>query len=243
MALPSSGTAPPQPLSMSLIVTDIADLLHQSDELATELSALLELPPYDNSPRMTSSHTLCGVSFEHSESVRILITTGNFTSSLGVLRMQYEALVKAIWARYAASENSISKLQSNLNPETVKWADKIPLLSELLVELEGKAPAQALVSLNEFKESSWKPLSSYIHGGVHAITRHGKGYPVELLTQAVRSSNGLQVMTGMMLVILSGDTKQQGRISKIQQKFANCCPAINHNPALQGGRFSGPLAL
>ena len=212
---------------MSLIVPDIADLLHQSDELASELSVLLELPPYDNTPRITTSRTLCGVSFEHSEGARILIATGNFTSSLGVLRMQYEALVKAIWSLYAASENSISKLQSELNHETVKWADKIPLLSELLVELEGKAPAQALEQLNEFKEYSWKPLSSYIHGGIHAITRHGNGYPIELLAQAVRSSNGLQVMTGMMLVILSGDTKQQGRMPKIQQRFANCCPAIN----------------
>ncbi len=222
-------------------MTSIADLLHQSDKLATELSALLDLSPYDNSPRITSSRTLCGVSFEHSESVRILVTTGNFTSSLGVLRMQYEALVKAIWALYAASENSISKLQSNLNADNAKWADRIPLLGELLVELEGKAPAQALGPLNEFKEYSWKPLSSYIHGGIHAVTRHGKGYPIELLAQAVMSSNGLQVMTGMMLVILSGDTKHQGRISKIQQQFADCCPALNpHNNSLAGDEEAGP---
>lgn len=214
-------------------VLNITDLLHQSDELATELSALMELPPYDNSPRIISSHTLCGVSFEHSESVRILISTGNFTSSLGVLRMQYEALVKAIWALYAASDNSISKLQSNLNAENAKWADRIPLLRELLVELEEKAPAQLLTPLHEFKEYSWKPLSSYIHGGVHAISRHGKGYPVELLTQAVKMTNALQVMTGAMLVILSGDTKQQGRITEIQQRFANCCPPLNPHYSAQ----------
>jgi hypothetical protein len=151
--------------------------------------------------------------------------------------MQYEALVKAIWALYAASDNSISKLQGKLNADNAKWADKIPLLGELLVELEGKAPAQALGPLKEFKEYSWKPLSSYIHGGIHAVTRHGKGYPIELLAQAVRSSNGLLVMTGMMLVILSGDTKQQGRISKIQRQFSGCCPALSpHSTALQGNR-------
>lgn len=209
---------------MSLMVTNLADLINQSDELAADLSSLLDLPPFDNSPRISSSRTLCGVSFEHSESVRVLIRTGNFTSSLGVLRMQYEALTKAIWALYAASETSISKIHSDLNHETAKWADKIPLLSELLIELNGKAPAQALGQLNEFKEYSWKPLSSYIHGGIHAMARHGKGYPVELLMQAVRSSNGLQMMTGMMLVILSGDPRQQGRMPKIQQKYARCCP-------------------
>jgi hypothetical protein len=212
---------------------NIADLLIRSDELSTELAALLALPLYDNSSRLTSSRTLCGVSFEHAESVRVLISTGNFTSSLGVLRMQYEALVKAVWAFYAASENSIAKLQSNLNADNAKWADKIPLLGEILLELEGKAPGQALGPLNEFKEYSWKPLSSYIHGGIHAISRHGKGYPAELLAQAVRSSNGLQIMTGMMLVILSGDARQKGRLSGIQQKFADCCPSLNpHNTGL-----------
>ena len=114
-------------------MTDIAELLHESDALATELSAFLELPPYDNSPRIISSRALCGVSFEHSESVRVLIRTGNFTSSLGVLRMQYEALVKAIWALYAASENSIFKLQSSLNSKTANWADKIPLLGDVAI--------------------------------------------------------------------------------------------------------------
>jgi len=222
---------------MSPTVTDIAKLLHRSDELTAELAVFLALSPYDKSARVTSSRTLCGVSLEHAESVQVLISTGNFTSSLGVLRMQYEALVKAVWAFYAASENTISKLQGDLNAETAKWADRVPVLNEILVELEGKAPPQAIGPLLEFKEYSWKPLSSYIHGGVHATTRHGKGYPTELLTQAVRSSNGLQLMAGMMLVILSDDGRQQGKIPSIQQRFADCCPNLTpHNPALQGSR-------
>lgn len=99
---------------------DIADLLHRSDELSNEMAVFLALPPYDNSAKRISSRTLCGVSFEHAESVRVLISAGNFTSSLGVLRMQYEALVKAVWACYAASDSMISRLQSELNAETVK---------------------------------------------------------------------------------------------------------------------------
>lgn len=74
--------------------------------------------------------------------------------------MQYEALVKAIWTLHAASDSSIVKLQSNLSIESAKWADRIPQISELLAELEGKAPPDALSPLNGFKEYSWKPLSS-----------------------------------------------------------------------------------
>lgn len=223
---------------MSLVVNSAEELLNRSSELAVILADFLTLTPYKDSARITSSRTLCGVSFEHAESVRILIATGNFTSSLGVLRMQYEALVKAVWILYAASESSIGKLQSELNHETAKRADKVPSLSEMLGELDGKAPSQAISPLLEFKEYSWKPLSSYIHGGIHAINRHGKGYPTPLLSQAARSSNGLLIMTGMMLVIMSGDSRHSGRISAIQKRFADCLPnlAPTHNNSFQGAR-------
>lgn len=208
-------------------MTSIENLLRRSHELSAELEVFLDLPLHNYSARMASSRVLCGVSFEHSESVRILLVTGNFTSSLGVLRMQYESLVKAVWALYAASDNMIRKLESELTSETEKWADKVPLLNGLLQELEDKAPPQAISPLIEFKEYSWKPLSSYIHGGIHAITRHAKGYPTELLAQAAKSSNGLLVMNGMMLVILSGDSRQQGKIPDIQRRFIDCCPKLN----------------
>jgi len=203
------------------------NLLRRSHEMSAELEIFLDLPVNNYSARITSSRVLCGVSFEHSESVRILLSTGNFTSSLGVIRMQYESLAKAIWALYAASENMIRKLESELTSETEKWADKVPLLNGILKELEDKAPPQVTGQLLEFKEYSWKPLSSYIHGGIHAITRHAKGYPTELLAQAAKSSNGLLVMTGMMLVILSGDSNQQGKIPDIQRRFVDCCPKVN----------------
>jgi hypothetical protein len=48
-------------------------------------------------------------------------------------------------------------------------------------------------------------VHSFVHGGVHAIQRGLTGYPVELLANVVRSSNGLYTMAGMLLAILSGD--------------------------------------
>ena len=98
------------------------------------------------------------------------------------------------------------------------------MLSEMLSRLEGKAPKEALDMLLEFKQYSWKPLSSFVHGGVHAIHRHSKGYPAALLDQALRASNGVSLMVGMLLVMLSGDQSQRGRVSGIQMKFRDCLP-------------------
>lgn len=78
--------------------------------------------------------------------------------------------------------------------------------------------------LQEFKEYSWKPLSSFVHGGIHAISRHSKGYPKALLIQLLKVSNGVSAMAGMLLVILSGDARQQGKIPAIQLAFSDCLP-------------------
>jgi len=71
---------------------------------------------------------------------------------------------------------------------------------------------------------SWKPLSSFVHGGIHAITRHSKGYPAPLLEQMLKASNGVSVMVGMLLVIQYGGGNQMGKIPEIQKKFSNCLP-------------------
>jgi hypothetical protein len=78
--------------------------------------------------------------------------------------------------------------------------------------------------LLEFKEYSWKPLSSFIHGGIHAIGRNREGYPLPLLLQLLKASNGVTMMTAMLLVILSNNPTFKGKIPTIQREFAGCLP-------------------
>jgi hypothetical protein len=78
--------------------------------------------------------------------------------------------------------------------------------------------------LIEFRDHQWKPLSSYVHGGIHAIHRHGNGYPLQLMLNAIKSSNGLLFMASMLLVILRGDEQFAGRLPAIQLQFKDCLP-------------------
>ena len=197
-----------------------------SAELEEELSAFLKLAPYDNSERIQSSKIMCSVSFEHAESAKMLIASGNFTSAIGLVRLQYEAMVRAMWLLYAATDLSVSKLTSELTNDSARKANKLPMLSEMINKLEGNAPKEAMDLLLEFKEYSWKPLSSFVHGGIHAIHRHSKGYPLPLLIQVLKASNGVLIMAGMLLVILSGDSSQKGKLPKIQVRFSSCLPDI-----------------
>jgi hypothetical protein len=186
------------------------------------------LPIYDDTPRIVGSRILCGVAMEHAESTKILISTGNFTSAIGLLRLQYEALVRAMWVLYVASEIAAKKVAQGLTVENAKKSEKIPMLSEMLTKLNGKAPSEAVQMLLEFKEYSWKPLSSYVHGGAHATHWHKNGYPVSLLEQVLKASNGVSTMVAMLLVILSGDIEQRGKLTKLQMQYSDCLPELKY---------------
>jgi hypothetical protein len=198
--------------------------LSRSLELENDLLGFLSINERLSDKRVKASKVLCTIVYEHSESVKMLVSTGNLTSATGLVRLQYEALVRAMWLLYAASDVAVDKLMAELTNESAQKANKLPMLSEMLTKLEGKAPEVAMDALNEFKQYSWKALSSYVHGGIHAISRHSKGYPVEQLIQLLKISNGLLIMAGMLLIILSGDTNQKGKIPSIQMKFKDCLP-------------------
>jgi len=137
-----------------------------------------------------------------------------------------------MWLLFSASDIDVAKIMDDLTQDSSKRAEKLPMLSEMLKQLQGKAPKVALDQLQEFKEYSWKPLSSFIHGGIHALNRHSIGYPIPFLVQLLKVSNGLLVMTGMLLVILSTQRGQTNIIPELQFKYHDCLPdfkTIVHN--------------
>ena len=205
---------------------DINNLLKRSAELDESLRFLLSLEPYDDSKRLEASKVMCGVATEHAQSLKILLGACNYTSATSLARLQYETFVRAMWLFYAADDVSLSKITKELTQESEKKANKLPMLSDMIKHLEGKAPQSAVEMIHEFKTYSWRSLSSYVHGGIHALNRHGKGYPAPLIIQIVKMSNGISTMTAMLLAIISGDALVTSAISKIQMEFIDCLPEL-----------------
>jgi hypothetical protein len=201
---------------------ELKHLLRRSIELEQHLLRFMQLNPEDQTDRTTSSRIMCGVGFEHAESVKILIASGNFTSATSLLRLQYEALVRAMWLQYAASDVITSRLMGEFTHEKAKKADRLSMMTQMLQELESVAPSDAMRLLLEFKEHSWKPLSSYVHGGIHVLHRHSKGYPVSLIQQTVRSSNSVSTMLAMHLARMSHAKNPQLLVPRLERDFADC---------------------
>lgn|GEM_PF-6038039 len=111
----------------------------------------------------------------------------------------------------------------------VPWSALVQVVEPyktMLDEIVGNAPHGAVEMLTHFKDVNAPALHSFVHGGIHAIQRGLKRYPVEVLANVVRSSNGLYTMAGMLLAILSGAQALAKRVSKIQPRFADCLPTL-----------------
>ena len=214
---------------MTLTFGDLGRLLDRSVDLERELSRMLggeDIHLHDNSTRTLVSLSAAQVSMEHGVALRALMAHPLPTAGISMMRLQHEALTRAAWLLYAATDEQIDRLVAPLDAAAEKAASKLPMAKTMLDEIVGKVPRGAVEMLTHFKNVNAPALHSFVHGGIHAIQRGLTGYPVELLADVVRSSNGLYTMAGMLLAILSGDEALAKRMSKIQPRFEDCLPPL-----------------
>ena len=203
---------------------DLDHALEESDALAEELLALIDLPLFDDSPRLTVADTACSLALEHWHSVRLQLAAGLLPSALVVHRAQFEAIVRSIWLTYCASEVDVSKLQTSLDLESEQAAKNISQTQPMMEAIAKTAPTQAHAALARFKDNSWKALNSYAHAGIHPLRRHAEGYPAALAHSVLRNSNGLALFCGMQAVVLSGLQPLQRQILDLAPKYPSCMP-------------------
>jgi len=202
--------------------------LQRAQALEAAILAALNTPdyrPYNNSPRISTSVAAASVAFEHGQAVRALIAQDMVTSALSLMRLQHEALTRAVWAFYAATDLAIDKLNAPLSKDAEAVANKLPMMNDMLKAIQGKAPDAATLGLLAFKDNNAAALNSFVHVGIHALQRHAQGYPLPLVLQAIHNGNGLQVMAAMMLAVLTGNPITTKRIGALQREFADCLPS------------------
>lgn len=207
------------------------ELLRKSDLLHDALVAVSDgAIPYPGQ-RFNVAMDACGIAFEHARGVRSLIEAGLPISAAALLRVQFEALTRAMWLLYAAGDEDVEKFLGPFNKPTQKAANKLPMAADMLKALEKHGPAVAVRPLLEFKEISAGPMNSFVHSGIHPIQRQRAGFPTRLLGQIVQSSNGLNTMCGMLTAVLTGDTSLVLRVKALQVRFRDVLPPLAEEPA------------
>ncbi|HDX9008350.1 TPA: hypothetical protein RQO53_000740 [Aeromonas dhakensis] len=162
---------------------------------------------------------------QFSDAVRLLCSQGLILGIGATLRSQYEALVRSVWVLYCATDLQVEKLDAVLNAESQQASKNIPTVNAMLGELD-KIPQvkNLLVSLYEFKDSSWLPLNSFVHSGIHAVFWTKYKVPPELIEQSFRISNGLNVIAFQGMGILTGRPTIQQEIFSVVAHYSDCLP-------------------
>lgn len=200
--------------------------IERAEKLFHILSEVVDHPIYGESERANLSATLSGTSLELALSVRTLCASDQLIGACICLRSQFEALLRSVWALHLATQRQVDTLGAiDFSIENRQSAKKIPMVSEMLEQL-GEIPtlSQLTLALNEFKESSWQPLNSFVHAGLHAVIHTHVGWPPSLLDQCFRASNGLAILAFTNLGILTGTPGIQADIRASSACFSSILP-------------------
>ncbi|WP_017172662.1 MULTISPECIES: DUF6988 family protein [Xanthomonas] len=204
----------------------VEKLFDGSDALLEALGPITAAPPFDQSDRLQVCRALCLLSIEHAVATRCLLTIGAESSMLVVHRAQFEALVRAVWVLYCASDTEVACLQEELTPTSESVAARLPMASKMLLALEAVTQAaDPLHAFVEFKKYSWAALNSFVHAGAHALHRLRTGFPLELVEVVVKQSNALVVMTHMQLAITTGSQDAVHWVATTADGFSDVLPS------------------
>src|SRR6266702_2092529 len=185
-------------------------LLRRSASLHGAISNALSTTTIANHPRASLAATHADIALEHGSSLLLLVSTGHLSSALALLRVQFDAAVRALWILYGAPDTRIAMIAAAISDGILKEPNNMPGIADMIAQLEQKAPPEVGRSLLVFKEAAWRPLSSFIHGGIYALHERYRQFPPEWATGTLRNSNGLSLMAAMTIVATAGQSVPPG---------------------------------
>lgn len=202
------------------------DLLQQSAVFHSALANVLDVAPpiLGEHPRYATSAAAALLAIEHACAARVCFTADCPQSATAVIRLQYEAAVRAGWLLYVASDAEIDLLDGPLNENSELLARKLPGASVMLESLKDKALVGLAAQLQQFHTVAWHGLNSFVHAGIHPLRRHSEGYPVTLAGQMIRNSNGLLHVSFRLLAALTGSEATMAAITGAWEAHRACLP-------------------
>ena len=168
--------------------------------------------------------TTCTLCIEHASVLRAAFAIAAPNSGSAVLRLPYEALLRAAWLLYAATPAHVDKLARALDLEAEQAAKNLPGYIDMLDAVVKKAPQGLSAPIAEFNQYSRHALNSFVHSGIHPLRRARDGYPEEMGATLVRFSNGLMHFAYRMLASLSGSQRRMDRVTNLYKEFTDCVP-------------------
>lgn len=211
----------------------LASALGASGQLAALIGEAWASTPVFTDTRHRAGQGLCAISLHHGQAVLTLLPVLP-ASAIALVRPQYEALVRAVWAMHAATPAQLERLVAPLTLESQQAAKKLPSVLEMLEKLEASGPRGAPALLGRARERLNDGLNSFVHVGIHPFARHQNGYPIGLLMDVLRNANAMAMLTLNVLSALPQQAEAVVLVQALHQEFEEVLPTLEPLPAAAG---------
>lgn len=211
-----------------MLAPSVEDLITESSALYKAVYDLLADAGIYLEDRAEACNSLCSMSFEHGASILTLTAHGYNVSAAGMVRLQFEALVRAMWVWFVASDHAVAKFIAPLSKESLQAAKNLPGINEMLKALSKSedVPRAMLEALEDFQRKLLNELHSLVHSGLLPLSLYKVGVPESIQIKTIKHSNGLVMLAGAMMGFLTGVDSIMAEMNKIPPRYKSCLPEL-----------------
>jgi hypothetical protein len=210
---------------------DLSLALGRSMEFERELSACFEgtdLPPQQEIGRAELCLAALLLSLEHAAVLREALAGGAPSSGAALFRLQFEALLRGAWIRFAASDVQLTKLAQPISEQSEQTAKSLPGNQDMMSSITASAPRGLVEPLAQFNDDIRHPLNSYVHAGLHPIRRRLHGFPSDLVFLMLRQSNQLLHHAYRLMALVHNSQPLMDKVTSVHVQFNDCVGYIQN---------------
>lgn len=202
-------------------------LLEQAEAFALHLGERIEhMPARHDDHRALASALACELSIEHAYALRILFATGAQNAAAAMLQVQYDALVRAAWFAYAASDADLTAMLDSQSGFTRPSPAR--MVHDLKEQLAGEPALAGLVKpLLAMNDAFTLALGMLEQGGINPLQQAKVSFPLDLFDTVVRCSNGLMYLAFRLLARQGPDgsfiQQMDGAIAGFEDALPTAC--------------------
>ncbi|MFN0103669.1 MAG: DUF6988 family protein [Bryobacteraceae bacterium] len=197
----------------------LQDLLTEVECINLRISQFLE-GEYKDDRRLTLTLAYLNLSLDHHGSIILLMRNERHSSAMALVRVLFEAMIRAYWVVKCASDAQVDKVAE-------KDSFQFPNMDALTKAVDQACSDPQGTPLTFFQQAqvdAWKPMNSYTHSGLLQLARQFSGslkieanYPEGDLISGVNAATGAILLLGHLLATLTG---RQTEAEKLEELFS-----------------------
>lgn len=201
---------------------ELVRILALSEKFDEDIFALLKAGWNTSTQRVSISMAYCKAAIEHAISQRVLIEAGLHGTALSLIRLHFEAVVRAAWILLGATDKWLANFCEPVPDGDLSEPQMGPPIPAMLEAIKQHAPeaVREFYRLNE----TMKVMHSFVHGGAHLVVHALRGYPPEKLVSILQNRNLLNLQLANVIVVGSQNPQLRGIVGKLGEAHAGCMP-------------------